>query len=295
MGKVWSIGIFEESKDFSLEKDGLKNLVHVFPGKTISKRKNHIHTIADPFFKIHQNVLYLFAEMQQVSEKGFISGWRSADGINWEELGPILKQPYHVSYPCICTDAEGKNMYLIPETCKENEVSVWKFTNFPFGLEKVNPILKGTYVDSNVILHNNTYYLFTTKQDGPLEIYYSKNIESDKWESHPSNPIEIGHTNVRNGGGPVMHNNKLYRIAQNGQKEHGTNLAIVEIMELNEQAYSEKLLIPDFKPAENHPFQSLGRHHLNLIQFKDKTIIAVDGLEKDYFINKFTNAFFKLF
>lgn len=294
MGNTWNIGIFKEQNEF-LQTEGNKpaNLISTFLGRNLRTGFQHIHTYADPFLFEEKGDLYLIAEIQAVGDPGYINCWKYTDYEKWENIGPVLKTVSHHSYPFIFRDRN--EVYILPESSETGEVSLWKFENFPKGLKKVKTILKGAYVDSNIIFHNNRYYLFTTNSTDELLIFSSDELLSDTWISHPSNPVSNNKQISRNGGGIMVYGNKLVRIAQNGTNGYGGGIIFLDILTLNEFQYEEIISIDDFKPLQNYSWQRLGRHHLSVCNFRGNVFIAMDGYAKDITINKFINGFFKFF
>jgi hypothetical protein len=293
MGNTWSIGIFKEKNDFLHEVNNRPvNLISTFLGRNLRTSSRHIHTYADPFLYEEKGDLYLFAEIQAVRESGYINCWKYTDDEKWEDIGPILKETNRYTYPFILKDKD--ELYMIPESLEAGEVSLWKFHNFPKDLKKVKTILKGPYVDSNVICYNNKYYLFTTTNPaGELLIFFSDELLSDEWIPHPSNPITRNKQISRNGGGVVMYGNRLVRIAQDDANGYGKGIVILDILKLDEFQYEEAISIDDFKPSRNYSWQQLGRHHLSVCNFRESVFIAMDGSAKDIIINKLINGFFK--
>ena len=203
MGNTWSIGIFKEQNGFlETEFNQPANLISTFLGRNLRTGFQHIHTYADPFLFEEKGKLYLFAEIQAVGESGYINCWKFTDYEKWENIGPVLKEITHQSYPFIFRDSNA--LYMLPESLETGEVNLWKFEDFPKGLKIVKTILKGDYVDSNIIFYHNKYFLFTTNSADELLIFFSDGLLSDTWIPHPSNPITNDKQISRNGGGIVM-------------------------------------------------------------------------------------------
>ena len=178
----------------------------------------------------------------------------------------------------------------MPESLKENEIALYKFENFPFGLVKYKVLLKGTYSDSSLVEYNGLYYVFTTSERG-FEIFYTDDIEQNTLLPHACNPITRDLRYSRNGGAPVKLNNELYRIAQDCSVEYGRNIHIMKIKTLSPTEY-EEILVHENYFEKDAGWNSKGGHHLSMIDFHSKKIIAVDGKQYDYIMNKFLAPFY---
>ena len=291
--KLWSVGIFKQDAFFNLENSSLSDCIKVFSSKKPRFRKKHIYTIADPFLFANQESLFLFAEINRFFDKGYIVCWETIDLNKWHFHGIILKQPYHISYPFIFRDNDD-TIYMLPETTEADEVALWKFEKFPKQITRYKSILKGKWFDSNIFYSNGTYYLFTTSEKNELHIFYNSSLSTNTWQPHPSNPITNNKAYSRNGGGVLKINESLYRIAQNCSVEYGSNIVIRKILTLNPQFYEEVPCVDDFKPISNYRWQSLGRHHLSIVDFKSEKIIAMDGKEYDLYVNQLYSKSYSL-
>lgn len=295
ISKTWNIGVFKEEPavDF-INGVSPQNLIFTLSGREIRTKYRHNAVYADPFLFVHNNRLFLFTEIQPIGEKGFINGWEYKQDNDWTDMGPLIKESTHFSYPFIFRDKDQK-VYMIPESCESKEISLWFFSDFPKGLKKIKTILKGSFVDSNILLYNDVYYVFTKKSDTNEQlIFFSKDLMSDTWTPHPANPITTDSRINRNGGGAVIHNGNLIRIAQNNSEIYGGGIVIMTITKLDIRHYEESVAIADYRLKENYTWQKKGRHHLSFCNFNGHTYIAIDGLANNKVINIFINGFYKI-
>ena len=76
----------------------------------------------------------------------------------------------------------------------------------------------------------------------------------------------------------LVHDNRLYRFAQDDDPSYGIQVFAFEITELTEQTYVEKIVSE--KPVVSmtgHGWNAAGMHHVDLHQTEDKWIAVVDG------------------
>ena len=280
---LWSMAIYTEDKDFSFHKK-IKSPLKIFDSKKL-RRKNqkHIHTYADPFLFSFGDELYLFYESQAVAEKGKIEAFKTSDLREFMYLGEILKEPHHLSYPFVFEN--NSSVFLIPESLNDNKISLYKFEEFPYQPVKVRVLLEGDYRDSSAIEYNGTWFLFTTSDRG-LEIFYTDDIERGNLMAHPSNPITADLKYSRCGGSPVTIGGEIYRIAQDNSSEYGKNIHILKIKKLSKNEYEEELTVAEYFDSKEK-WNSRGGHHFSISEFQGRKIIAVDGKQNDYLVNKF--------
>ena len=291
MGLVWSVGIFEEAENYQIGTPP-NSLIKVFDSKEIRLRRSHIHTYADPFLFVNGTDLYLLAEIQEIGKQGYINAWRTSDLKEWTDLGVILRERHHVSYPFIFNDCTSGEIYLLPESGTTKNICIYKFGEFPLRLDSKTELIKGNYADSNILFQDDTYYLSTINQDTHRhELFFSDNLLGG-WCKHPGQ-LKMDKSFMRNGGGFYCLNGELFRFAQNTSGRYGGGLAIFHVTELNKTNYSETLINGDFRPGRNYNWQEEGRHHLSIARFHNKTVMAMDGLQKDFVINKISNLFYR--
>jgi hypothetical protein len=290
MSKVWSVGIFTEDKNYQVQSP-LSHLVKVFDARKARLTKKHVHTYADPFLFVHENFLYLFIEVQEIGGKGYINTWRTNNLQEWSDLGCILRKKIHLSYPFVFQDERTGKIYLLPESSEERKIILYEFESFPGKLVPRNIIMDGNFADSNLVYHEGTYYLSSLDQDINQNRLFYSDLLYGPWQEHPSSPVTTRYP--RNGGGFFKIGNQLYRVAQNTSIRYGGGIVIFEISSLSKATYTEDIIINDFKTATDHSWQKKGRHHFSIVNFNDHKIIAIDGQQKDYLLNKLVNAVFK--
>ena len=283
---LWSMALYKKN---IFDKRLAKEII-TYNNKKIRTREKHIHTCADPFLFVENKTLFLFYESQNIGEVGQISVKITQDLKSFTEIEGLLKEKFHLSYPFVFR--QNSSIFMIPESEEANELILYKFSDFPTKIEKCKTLLNGSYFDSSVISHNGTWYLFTTSKLG-LQIYYTDDIEKNKMIAHPNNPISTDLRYQRNGGGPIMIENNLYRIAQDCSKGYGSNVNILRIKSLSKTGYEEEIFVKNYFDC-NLTINKKGGHHLSIANFKGENLMAFDGKHNDYLINKFLSLFFKL-
>lgn len=237
----------------------------------------NMYIIADPFLFEHKNECYLFFEaMLHNAPTAHIDCAKfDHDKQEWQLLGTVLKESFHLSYPQVIRDND--QIYMIPESKQALRVGLYKATNFPIQWEFIKPIIDGKkLVDSTIIKHKDHWYLFASRKKR-LFLYCSDQIDGN-WKPHPGNPIRRGNFS-RCGGRIISYKNKLYRIAQD-QRGYGAGVYAFEIITLTTTKYKEtpaKEYNPLLLPGSAN-WTETGMHHLDTIQIApDRYFGVFDG------------------
>jgi hypothetical protein len=230
-----------------------------------------LHTLADPFLLVRGERIYLFMEAESRGRPGRIVCRSSADGISFRDEGTVLEASHHLSYPFVF-DWEG-DAYMIPESAAAGEVSLFRFRDFPRGLEKVRVLLSGAFVDSALLVQDGLAYLFTSSERG-LHLFWMRDLLGDEPVAVPrvSSAPEL----ARCGGAPIRAGGRLYRLAQQAGRHYGERLAACEVDGLSRDAYEETVFKDDILPRSGR-WSAAGGHHMSLARFKGRSFVAVDG------------------
>jgi hypothetical protein len=252
--------------------------------KRINSSRNpfRLHPVviaADPFLFVHKAELYLFYEEQvDLTGKGVIKMTKTQDLKNWTKSTVVLQEDFHLSYPNVFK-MDGR-IFMLPETGDDNSIRIYTpnddLTQWTFS----KTLVSGShFVDSDIVLHNGNYYLFTTDysdKTNELKLFWSDSINGE-WTEHPQSPIANGKDTGRCGGSIFNYDGKLYRPCQLTQKRYGEGVDLYKITALSKEEYKEerlKTVIPNVKKM-----YSEGGHHFNYCTFNNQTIVATDSFE----------------
>ena len=285
---MWSIGLYvQDELNFPPQGPPKK----LFDTRKFWRGPNFIHTCADPFLHVYEDELFIFYEAAKAAKPAWIEGYRTANLINFTSLGEILREKHHLSYPSIVPF--GADIYMIPELVAANEVALYKFGNFPYGLTKIRILLSGNYVDPSIVKVGNTWFLFVTL-NGCLHLFFADDLLSGDFVPHCANPISSDPTISRCGGMPVILGGKLHRLAQNCNGRYGSNLSLVEILDLTKTTYVERVAKQDIF-SEKQGWNDAGNHHLSVARFRGRYVLAVDGQDYDYYLHKLVGRLYRPF
>ena len=158
----------------------------------------------------------------------------------------VLEENHHLSYPFILK--EGSNYYMLPESADANELWLYRCEKFPVKWKKYRKIFSDRQIyDASLYFHEGYWYLFGTEKlskggnrDQYLHIYFSKNLNSDLWTSHPMNPLTLDVRGTRPAGKLFQRDGEIYRPTQIGAPKYGYGIQINQITELSPEKFSEK-------------------------------------------------------
>lgn len=284
---LWNFAMLEAgSSPFDIAS---ARMLKLFSSRAVRRAANAVHTQADPFLFVDDDWLYVFFEVQRVGQPGYIAAHRTRDLVAFEALGTILQRPYHLSYPHVFRSKSG--IHMVPECAAHGEVALYSFDDFPRGLRKERVLLKGPYEDSTLFHHDGNWWMFTTRDAG-LELFVSPDLDSP-FQPHPMNPLDREPARSRCGGAVVAWDGALYRMAQDGSEQYGGNLSALRIVEIGSETYREEIAHPSIFDREP-PWRSQGAHHLSVVRFGGRTILAVDGKQHDFRINRLLSPLYGL-
>ncbi|MBF8437817.1 hypothetical protein I0Q91_12035 [Halanaerobiaceae bacterium Z-7014] len=277
-GRKWSIGLYAG--------DPLGELVEL-PGNPIIAAEDitdcRAGFVADPFIIEVNNIYYLFFEIMNLdSGQGDIGLSISEDGVNWSYQGLVLVSRYHLSYPWVF-EHRG-NYFMLPEMNQGKTVKLFQAVNFPYEWESVAELLSGKrYRDSSLLKYDSLWWLFTTWDDTRLHLYYSEDLLSGSWQSHPASPVARGRF-ARPAGRILNYNGRFYRPAQDPLPGYGSRVMLHEIEEISTDSYKERLIGPYFS-ASRSGWNSERMHHVDFLDripagIKQKGIVD----EKDWLV-----------
>jgi hypothetical protein len=205
---------------------------------------------ADPFVITRNGKFYIFVEeFIYHTNKGHISVLELDNTGNFLSSERIIDRPYHLSYPFIFE--VNDTYYMIPETSQNKTIELYKCMEFPDKWEFTKNIMENiSAVDTTLLFHNNKWWLFTSIDDtnnisgGSTELflYFTDDLFSGDWVSHPCNPIISDIRTARPAGKVFIRDNKMYRPSQDCSVRYGKGFNLNEIKILTETEYDEILL-----------------------------------------------------
>jgi hypothetical protein len=203
---------------------------------------------ADPFLLRRGGRIFLFVEEYIHAErKGSIAMAEVIGDRLVSSPVPVLSRPYHLSYPHVF-EADGE-ILMMPETGENRTLELYRATEFPLKWELVQVLMKdGVYSDATPLFHQGRWWLFVTvdmtggaTQD-ELSIFHSDAI-TGPWMPHAENPVKSDSRWSRSGGRIIKDGDRLFRPAQDCDREYGAGLVWFEITDLTPTRFSERKVL----------------------------------------------------
>jgi hypothetical protein len=281
----WNIGIVYKSIH-SFLKPEFKPKIRYIP----HKKSNNF--LADPFGIIKNKRLTILCEnFDYQSSKGNISSIKLT-GKAFSQPKVAIDSSVHMSYPYLFRH-RGK-IYCIPETSQAEEICLYEAKKFPYRWSKVATLIKNVpAIDPTIFRYKGIWWLtFTDKSSHNLFIWYAHNLLGP-WKSHANNPVKTDIRSTRPAGTPFIHNNYLYRPAQDCSKTYGGRIVVNRVIKLSPAEFKEEQ-VAVIEPYKDSPYPD-GLHTLSAVG----NITLIDGKRfmfiKDAFKNSLIKGFKKMF
>lgn len=275
---IWSIGIYTGSSPFDLQgPDNVSN--PVLTAKDVTDLRAGF--VADPFIVKEGGRWYMFFEVWDTWKwRAAIAYASSEDGLRWKYEQAVLKEPFHLSYPCVF---KWKNeYYMIPESLQNMNLLLYKAVQFPVKWEFVKVLVKGLYVDPTLFSHDNKLWLFAQtnpRGQDQLSLYFADDLFGP-WQEHPKSPVLVNDAHHARPAGRVFKwQNRLFRVAQDDEVFYGKEVNAFEILELTPTFYREqKASAKPLVTASGAGWNADGMHTVDAYQLDyGQWLAAVDG------------------
>jgi hypothetical protein len=233
---------------------------------------------ADPFMIQVGGRWYLFYEHEQDRGPGaFIALATSTNGLDWKHEKTVIQEPFHMSYPHVF-EYQG-TYYLLPETKRAGALRLYRATRFPDTWVLEKELLRGRYVDPNLLQTKQGWYLFATSEEpSELQLFQAPDLLGP-WTEHPASPVARGVDDSRGAGRIIEVDGKPVRFAQDGYGGYGRAVNAFIIEELTPERYRERPYAGN--PVIRHFGQgwaNLGMHHIDIHPLGDgRWIACMDG------------------
>jgi hypothetical protein len=222
---------------------------------------------ADPFIvrRAGADVIF-FEEYEFARGKAHIAALVGAADGRFAYAGPVLRTPYHLSFPFVF-EYEGR-LYMCPETHEARRIELWRCASWPLEWRFERVLMDGVHAcDSMLAERGGRWWLLTNlERDGAgdfgreLHVFHADSPLAERWTPHAANPVVTGASRARNAG-LLKRDGRLYRLAQaQGFDRYGRALGLYEIGTLTPEEYAEHP-VAQLEPARARG--ELGLHHLS--------------------------------
>jgi hypothetical protein len=223
-----------------------KSMSALRSGQGVEIRNPEGAYLADPNVFEFDGKTYCFAEeFEYKIEKGHIVGGEiSSAGLF--NLIPVIKEPFHLSYPFVFSVEEANYMYA--ESAASKSLRLYRSIEFPYSWELANSSMEGeSLYDPTVCYRTGLFWLFANKKEHPgassfdeLFLYYTEDVLKPDWKAHPDNPIVSDVKSSRPAGRLFEKDGVWFRPAQDSAKHYGHKIKIQRILKWDLEDYKEE-------------------------------------------------------
>ena len=227
---MWKIAIYKKN---SKEDSFLKSNNSCLQTVALPKR----YWAADPFLFSYKGTDFLFYELfDYYRSRGLIAFSTITNGVV-SSPKVIIKKPYHLSFPYIFE--YNNDIYIMPESCGDKTVRLFKAVNFPNKWVEDNVLLKNINAcDTVLLMAQEKKYLLTScmpnsdycKIENRIYEINEKNVNNEKNYIMASS----GDYGIRNGGAIIYNKEDIIRVGQDcTDGRYGKGLVFWKIKSLN--------------------------------------------------------------
>jgi hypothetical protein len=230
-GSPWKIGIIHHPlEEVALKKISKMNVQWINPMPAAAFN-------ADPFgIGTNDDAEIVYESMS--NGKGELRAFHASQGdrLWWNS-------DHHLSYPYTLFH-EG-NWYVLPEQYASNKVTLYRYTDHTTKPEPVANLVEDfPGVDPSLVFFEDKWWLFCSSAankgaDHRLYIFYSDHL-CGPYKAHGRNPVKTDVCSARPAGHLFIHNQQLYRPAQDSGTTYGGNIVIHQIVKLSPDQFEEK-------------------------------------------------------
>jgi hypothetical protein len=202
---------------------------------------------ADPHVIRHGNRYYVFVEeyIHDV-KRGHISVIEIDENGLYTTPVPVLKTPYHLSYPFVF-EHDGR-YYMVPESAENRTIDLYECVSFPDLWEfKLTLMRNVKALDTTLLHHRGKWWMFSAIAEHEaafpqveLFLFSSDTLLTEEWQPHPLSPIVSDIKRARPAGRVFERGGRLYRPSQDCSRGYGYGFDLNEILVLSATDYVEQ-------------------------------------------------------
>ena len=221
---------------------------------------------ADPFLFAQNDQMWLFfEEFPYQAPRAHLSCCRLDEHGALQEVTPILRRPYHLSYPHVFE--HGGEIFMIPESTDSNQVELWRARHFPDDWVLEKALLPLACVDATVFFQDDHWWMFTSPMSvsghAPITLLFFARHLTGPWIHHPASPVTRSVRLARGAGQVFRHGTQIIRPSQDCGIDYGYSLVFNEITRIDESGYAERkvaTVLPSSTPGLHgvHTYNRVG-------------------------------------
>ncbi|QYN34505.1 glycosyltransferase [Pseudonocardia sp. DSM 110487] len=240
-----------------------------------------LQMVADPFAVHRDDRWHLFFEQVAAgARRGEIALATSTDLRSWIYHGPVLAEPFHLSYPHVIES--GDETFMIPESAESGQIRLYRAARFPDRWELCAILAEGLpYKDSSLFERAGRWYLLTetSRQHtyDELRLFSSADIRGP-WREHPASPLVTRNSDSARCGGRIVDvDGRPLRFSQRCSRHYGESVLGHAIDLISATEYRESTLPEEILRPRPGAWNAKSVHHLDAHRVADGWVRFVDG------------------
>ena len=166
------------------------------------------------------------------------------EGETVSEAGIVLETSHHLSHPFLFHWQD--QLYMIPESCRNRSVELYRCLSFPLRWERDRVLLDGLRgVDATLEEVDRTWWMFLNVGKRGISNHdelhlYDADSPLGPWREHARNPVKSDVRSSRFAGRLIRNDGELLRPAQDCTPRYGSAICLHPILELSPDRYAEE-------------------------------------------------------
>ena len=198
--------------------------------------------LADPFGVWRDGRLYVFGEIYDYRDRvGALDVLIFDRDLAFIERKPVLREPWHLSYPFIVED--GGETWMLPEAHKSGALTLYRCVDWPDRwVAETEIVLDAVAIDATPVRFEGRWWLFYTPATSKaakvsnLHVAHAERL-TGPWTPHPLNPVRIDAASSRPGGTPQVIDGKLVLPMQDCTRTYGGAIRPLTVTTLTPDAF----------------------------------------------------------
>lgn len=175
---------------------------------------------ADPFIIERHGILYIFAELMIRGQQTWNIGVCEYSQGEFSDWRVVIAGSHHMAYPLIYS--QGKNLLMIPDSCHNKTIDVYRCVSFPDSWVHEETLLKGAEYADTTPFGEDRYLSYRIDSQTPLLELLVR--DDGRGNLVALDSIADKDLNLRPGGAVFEENGYIIRPCQVCLPEYGSSL-----------------------------------------------------------------------
>ncbi|TVZ25563.1 hypothetical protein JM83_0488 [Gillisia sp. Hel_I_86] len=275
-GSGWSIG-FKNIKN-PLEEFEPSTIQILSPDWLNSRTPQNTRFLADPFVIMENQEYYIFFE-HQAEGNANIGLLKSQNGQEFEYLGEVLDEDFHLSFPQVFK--YNGAFYMLPETKQAGHVLLYKAENFPNNWKLYDTLIKNVALQDPAILISDSLYLISGRSENLTQYVYTSASLNGKWKKDKRFTLRKG-DETRAAGNFFNIEGRWYIPFQKNNNGYGSGVSLYELNITGRNIKFKRIIKSYLTKSDKIKLFNKGMHHFSITKLDKDYFSVFDGDMKDH-------------